>query len=69
MACELAAGMAGTATLKLLLNRGRLVVAPSGIQFDAFRNKLVRTWRPGGNRNPLQKIGIAVARSILSGKQ
>ena len=69
MACELAAAMAGTATLKLILKRGKVVVAPSGIQFDTFRNKLVRTWRPGGNRNPIQKIGFAVARSILAAGQ
>lgn len=68
MACELAAGIAGTTVLKLILGRGPLVLAPSGIQFDAYRNKLTRTWRPGGNRNPIQKVGLAVARSILSAR-
>jgi hypothetical protein len=51
MGCELCAGAAATEALKILLNAatcGR----PVGYQFDAYRNKLVRTWRPGGNRNP-----------------
>ena len=48
MACELCAGFAGTYALKILLNRGDVPVAPRGIHFDAYRNKLTTTWRPGG---------------------
>ena len=62
MACELCAGIAATETLKLLLKRGKVRAAPYGMQFDAFENRMVRTWRPGGNRNPLQRIALAVAR-------
>lgn len=62
MACELCAGIASTEALKLLLKRGKVWAAPHGIQFDAFRNKLARTWRPGGNANPLQRIALAIAR-------
>jgi hypothetical protein len=35
------------------------------MQFDAYRNKLVRTWRPGGNANPLNRLAIAVAKHML----
>lgn len=62
MACQICAGVAGTEALKILLGRGRVYAAPWGIQFDAYRNKLVRTWRPGGNRHPLQRIALMVAR-------
>jgi molybdopterin/thiamine biosynthesis adenylyltransferase len=59
--CEICAGMAATEILKILLDRGSVLCAPHGIHFDAYRNKLVRTWRPGGNRNPLQRLVLAVA--------
>ncbi len=65
MACELCAGFAGTYALKILLNRGPVPVAPRGIHFDAYRNKLSTTWRPGGNNNPLQRLGLAVARRLV----
>jgi hypothetical protein len=36
--------------LKLLLGRGKVLSkAPWGYQFDAYRNRLKRTWRPGGH--------------------
>ena len=60
MACQLCAGIAATESLKILLGRGKVLAAPWGVQFDAYRNKLVRTWRPGGNRNPLHRIAIAI---------
>lgn len=62
MACELCAGMAATQALKILLKRGRVITAPKGVHFDAFRNRLKTTWRPWGNHNPLQRIGLVVAR-------
>jgi sulfur-carrier protein adenylyltransferase/sulfurtransferase len=58
---QLCSGIAAAQVLKLLLRRGRVVVAPSGLHFDAFRNRLKRTWRPGGNRNPLQRALLALA--------
>lgn len=65
MACQLCAGVAATEALKILLQRGPVRAAPHGYQFDAYRNKLVHTWRPGGNRNPLQRLGLAIARHQL----
>ncbi len=63
MACQLCAGIAATEALKILLGRGGVLAAPHGMQFDAYRNKLVRTWRPGGNKHPIQRL------AILSGKR
>jgi molybdopterin/thiamine biosynthesis adenylyltransferase len=62
MACEICAGIAGTQALKILLGRGEVIAAPHGLHFDAYRNKLVRTWRPGGNSNPLQRLILSLAR-------
>lgn len=58
MGCELCAGIAASQVLKLLLNRGRVPAAPIGLQFDAYQNRLRQTWRPGGNRHPLQRLAI-----------
>ena len=66
MACQLCAGVMGTEALKILLGRGRVLAAPWGIQFDAYRNKLVRTWRPGGNRNPLHRLMIKIGKKQLA---
>jgi molybdopterin/thiamine biosynthesis adenylyltransferase len=65
MACQLCAGVAATETLKILLQRGKVWAAPHGIQFDGYRNKLAHTWRPGGNRHPLNRLAIAIVRRQL----
>lgn len=65
MACQLCAGVAATEVLKILLGRGSIRVAPKGYHFDAYRNRLALTWRPGGNRNPLQRLAIAFAKRKL----
>ncbi|CAG1001257.1 Sulfur carrier protein ThiS adenylyltransferase [Methylophilaceae bacterium] len=66
MGCQLCAGAAATEALKILLSRGRVLAAPHGIHFDAYRNKLVHTWRPGGNGNPIQRLGLSIARKRLN---
>jgi len=65
MACYLCAGAAATEALKILLGRGPIRTAPRGYHFDAYQNRLALTWRPGGNRNPLQRILIALAKRKL----
>lgn len=68
IACELCAGLAASHALKILLNRGKVSAAPVGLHFDGYRNKLSKTWRPGGNSNPLQRLGLKIARRKLSAK-
>lgn len=65
MACQLCAGVAATEALKILLGRGPVRAAPRGYHFDAYRNKLALTWRPGGNRHPWQRFLIALAKRKL----
>lgn len=66
IACQLCAGVAAAETLKILLGRGRVPAAPRGLHFDAYRHRLVRTWRPGGNRHPAQRLAIQIARRQLA---
>lgn len=68
MACDLCAGMVGTYALKILLNRGEIVAAPKAVHFDAYKNKCVITWRPGGNSNPLQQLGLLMLRRKIQAK-
>jgi molybdopterin/thiamine biosynthesis adenylyltransferase len=65
MACQLCAGIAATEALKILLQRGRLRAAPWSLHYDAYLQRLVRVWRPWGNRNPMQRIALAIARRHL----
>ena len=62
MACDLCAGIAATEALKVLLGRGGVIAAPRGVHFDAYKNRLKRTWRPSGNAHPLQRALIALTR-------
>jgi molybdopterin/thiamine biosynthesis adenylyltransferase len=66
MACDLCAGMMGTAVLKLVLQRGSLRAAPWALQFDAYRQRLKWTWRPLGNAHPLQWLLLRLIRPRLN---
>lgn len=66
MACQLCAGIAATEALKILLGRGEVKAAPHGMQFDAYRNKLARTWRPGGHKHPIQRLAIMIGKRAFA---
>ena len=65
-ACQLCAGVTAIETLKLLLGRGGTKLAPWASQFDGYRMRYARTWRPGGYRNPLQKLMTFLVKSQLA---
>lgn len=65
-ACQICAGVAAVEALKLLLGRGGVKLAPWGSQFDAYRMRYIRTWRPGGYRNPLQRLMHALVSRQLA---
>lgn len=65
-ACQLCAGVAAVEVLKLLLGRPGVKLAPWGSQFDAYRMRYVKTWRPGGHRNPLQRLMRFLVRQQLA---
>lgn len=64
-ACQMCAGVTAVEVLKLALGRPGVRLAPWGSQFDAYRMRYVRTWRPGGARNPLQRLMRALVRMQL----
>lgn len=66
IAVQLCAGMAAAQVLKILLGRGKVLCAPHALQFDAYRDKLVHTWRPGGNGHPLQRIAVWFGQRFLA---
>ncbi len=66
MACQMCAGMTATEALKILLKRGKVLSAPHSLQFDAYRNKISRSWRPGGNNHLLQKIALMIGKRRLA---
>jgi hypothetical protein len=65
IAVQLCSGIAAAQVLKLVLRRGDVVAAPHGLHFDAYRNRFARTWRPGGHRNPLQRLLLSIAQRRL----
>lgn len=60
------AAVAATNVLKVLLKRGDVVVAPHGLHYDGYSNKLKKTYLPFGNRGPIQKVMFNVAKKIVS---
>lgn len=65
MSVDFCAGMAGTYVLKILLNRGKVIAAPYGLHFDAYKNKFIKTWCPFGNRGLMQKLKFQIAKKIV----
>ncbi|HWB13940.1 MAG TPA: ThiF family adenylyltransferase [Pirellulales bacterium] len=58
LTCQLASGIVAADVIKLLLGRGTVRPVPAYLQFDAYRQKLVRGTLWFGNRHPLQRIKI-----------
>ncbi len=65
MSVDICAGIVGTNALKILLKRGNVISAPYGLHFDAYRNKLVKTWLPFGNRGLFQRIMFRIVKNIV----
>lgn len=64
-ACQLCAGVAAVEVLKIALGRPGVKLAPWGSQFDAYRMRYVHTWRPGGAKNPIQRLMRYLVRKQL----
>lgn len=65
-ACKLAAGVLAIESLKLLLGRGHVRMAPTYHQYDAYRQRLVKKKLWLGNRNPIQKLKLWWLKQIIS---
>jgi len=62
MAIKLCSGLLVSNVVKLVLGRGKVIVAPKVMQFDAYKNKFKTSWCPFGNGGPIQKLKFAIAR-------
>ena len=69
MGISLAAGVLCSNVLKIVLDRGNIICAPRGMHYDAYLNKAVKTWRPFGNKNPLQRYMLKLFKSIIDNKK
>lgn len=56
LACQLCSGLVAAEAAKILLGRGRVRAAPCYLQFDAYRQKLVKGRLLGANRHPAQRL-------------
>jgi molybdopterin/thiamine biosynthesis adenylyltransferase len=65
MGCELCAGVMGAELVKILLGRGKVLNAPHSVVFDAYKNRVYHSHVWGGNRNPLQKMKMAIIRKQM----
>lgn len=65
MSVQLCAGVAGSYVFKILLGRGDILSAPHGLHFDAYRNKLSRTYRPFGNNGLIPRVMFKIAKRLV----
>lgn len=69
MGCSMASGVMVTEVTKYFLNRGKVIAAPSSIQYDPFSQRFKRTVFWGGRRNPLFFLKVYFLKNwILRGK-
>jgi len=65
LGCQLAAGVVGAESLKILLKRGKVKCAPTYHQFDDYKAKYIHRRLWFGNKNPIQKLKRRVLEKII----
>jgi molybdopterin/thiamine biosynthesis adenylyltransferase len=65
---QLASALIGGEVIRLVLNRGGSLPAPWFQQFDCYRNVLVKKKLLGGNRHPMQKLKLILAKQSFQKK-
>tara|TARA_Y100000780_G_scaffold230853_1_gene254056 strand:+ start:41544 stop:42410 length:867 start_codon:yes stop_codon:yes gene_type:complete len=65
MGVKACGSIASTYVLKILLKRGKLVVAPHSMHFDAYINEFTKSYVPFGNRNPIQLLKFHFAKKAF----
>lgn len=61
-ACFLCAGMAAAEVLRILLGRPGGVCVPEYVQFDPYKMRFVKSRLKWGNRGPIQRLKIWIAK-------
>lgn len=65
MGCYMCAGVAGTEALKVLLGRPGVKAAPTAYHYDAYRQRYKKSCRILGNRNPINRLILKIARAQM----
>ncbi|EPR37254.1 UBA/THIF-type NAD/FAD binding protein [Desulfovibrio sp. X2] len=65
IACQLCAAAASMEAARIVLGRPGLRPTPGYLQYDAYRGQLCKGRLRGGNRNPLQRLKLALAGKLL----
>lgn len=65
IACQACASVAGMEAVRLVLGRPGVRPAPAYLQFDAYLAKFCAGRLLWGNRNPLQRLKLAIAQKFL----
>ena len=68
IACQICSGMAATEAVKIILNKGKVKPVPHFFQFDPYVQRYKKGKLIMGNRNPIQRIKMAVVKYILKKK-
>ncbi len=62
----LAASLAITEVVKIVTNdMSRIKCVPHSLHFDPYLRKMRRVWMPFGNKNPIQRIKLYIARILI----
>lgn len=69
IACQLCSAMAATEALKIILKRGEVKPVPHYLQFDPYLAKLQAGKLLLGNRHPVQKLKIFIAKKMTEKKR
>ncbi len=65
LACSMGAGIVAADVIAWVLGRREPDWVPRFAQFDPYARSYRRRWRPGGARNPFQRLRMAVLRRLL----
>jgi len=66
----LAANLAVTETIKIIIDElEKVTFIPSSLHFDPYLRKVKKVWIPFGNKNPIQKCKIMIAKFLIKRKK
>ena len=68
IACQICSGMAATEAVRIILNKRNVKPVPYFFQFDPYVQQYKKGKLIMGNRNPIQRIKMAVVKHILKKK-
>lgn len=69
LACQLCAGAAAAEAVRILLGRGKIYTVPHYGRFDPYARRYYRGYMPLGNKNPWQRLKIALVQKKFGGSE